>query len=48
MELTYQQVSDSEINTLAALASEIWHEFFPGIISAGQVDYMVEKFSTLR
>ncbi len=46
MELTYQQVSDSEINTLAALASEIWHEFFPGIISAGQVDYMVEKFQS--
>lgn len=46
MELTFQQVTDTEIETLAALADEIWHEFFPGIISDAQVDYMVEKFQS--
>lgn len=46
MELTFQQVTDTEIETLAAPADEIWHEFFPGIISDAQVDYMVEKFQS--
>lgn len=48
MHLTMQQVSDSEIEALAALADEIWHEFFPDIITVGQIDYMVEKFQSAR
>lgn len=46
MKVTIQQVSDTQIQTLAALADEIWHEFFPGIITVGQIDYMVEKFQS--
>ncbi len=47
MHLTMQQIhDDSEIEALAALADEIWHEFFPGVITVGQVDYMVEKFQS--
>lgn len=47
MNLTMQQIhTDSDIASLAALADEIWHEFFPGIITVGQVDYMVEKFQS--
>lgn len=45
MQLTMQPIhSDSEIRTLAALADEIWHEFFPDIITEGQIDYMIGKF----
>ena len=31
---------------IATLANEIWHECFVGIISAEQIDYMVEKFQS--
>ena len=46
MQLTYQPVTDADIEALAVLATEIWHEFFPGIISVEQVDYMVEQFQS--
>ena len=36
-----------ELRKAAELADEIWHECFVGIISAGQIDYMVEKFQSL-
>lgn len=35
-----------QVKSVAALADEIWHEWFPGIISAEQIDYMVEKFQS--
>lgn len=46
MNLTMQPVSDAQIETLAALADEIWHEFFPSILTEGQINYMVEKFQS--
>lgn len=46
MTLTMKPVSDADIELLAATADEIWHEFFPGIITKGQIDYMVEKFQS--
>ena len=36
----------SELHEIAVLAEEIWHECFVGIISAEQIDYMVEKFQS--
>lgn len=36
-----------ELREIAELADEIWHECFVGIISEGQIDYMVEKFQSL-
>ena len=33
---------------LAALASEIWHEYWPALIGDAQTDYMVEKFQSLN
>lgn len=39
-------VNDAEILGVAALAEEIWHEYFPPIIGEEQVDYMVEKFQS--
>ena len=31
---------------LAALASEIWHEYWPALIGEAQTDYMVEQFQS--
>lgn len=33
---------------LAALADEIWHEYWPALIGAAQTDYMVENFQSLE
>ena len=32
---------------LAALADEIWHEYWPALIGNAQTDYMVEQFQSL-
>lgn len=39
--------TEDSLAHLAALAESIWHECFPGIISEGQINYMVEKFQSL-
>lgn len=36
----------SQIARTAAMADEIWHEWFPRILSADQINYMVEKFQS--
>ena len=38
--------NDAELRQIAVLADEIWHECFVGIISEGQIDYMVKKFQS--
>ncbi len=35
-----------EIEQLAKLANEIWHEYFVQLLSPEQIDYMVEKFQS--
>ena len=42
------KVEENEINELAELASEIWHEYWPCILTAKQIDYMVEKFQSKK
>ena len=32
------------ILNVATMAEEIWHEYFPALISDEQIDYMLEKF----
>ena len=39
-------VSEEEIPSVAELASGIWHEYFPIILSDEQIDYMVERFQS--
>ena len=39
--------SDEDRKTLAALADEIWHEYWPALIGKEQTDYMVEQFQSL-
>ncbi len=46
MNILFNPVQKNEILELAELASEIWHEFFPAILSAEQIDYMVDKFQS--
>jgi ribosomal protein S18 acetylase RimI-like enzyme len=43
----FHKVSDpSDINTVADLASKIWHEHYANIISRAQIDYMLDKFQS--
>ena len=47
MDITFSEVrNDDDLRILADLASTIWHEYFPGIITDLQVDYMVEKYQS--
>ena len=39
-------ISQAQIEKLAEVASRIWHEYFPAILSDAQIDYMVEKFQS--
>lgn len=38
--------NEDDLKEIAILAEKIWHEFFPGIISEAQIDYMVDKFQS--
>ena len=45
--MNYKNIkTDEEINQLAVLASEIWHEYWPCLLSEEQINYMVEKFQS--
>lgn len=49
MEVKFIRIEDFEgQRALEALAHEIWNEYFPPIIGQAQVDYMLEKFSSLE
>ena len=37
----------SEIDEIASLAHEIWHEHYGKLLSPGQIDYMIEKFQSV-
>ena len=39
-------LNDEQLNILADVANEVWHEFFPCILSEEQIDYMVDKFQS--
>lgn len=42
-----QVVTDEQVERLAEVASEIWHEYWPAIIGEGQTDYMVNMMLTV-
>ncbi len=44
--VSFEKVDKDSLTELAAMADEVWHEFFPRIITMGQIDYMVEKFQS--
>lgn len=39
-------VTNEDIEVLAKVTNEVWHEYFPCILSGEQIDYMVEKFQS--
>ena len=43
-----QKVISTNIQPLAEVASEIWHEYYTPIIGLQQVEYMVEKFQSVK
>ena len=45
MNLIYVK-TDEDIKELAALASEIWHEYWTMFLSYDKIDYMLEKFQS--
>lgn len=40
--------TEDQINKIAALATEIWHEHFITILTPEQIDYMVEQFQSVE
>lgn len=44
--MEFLEVKKDEIKELAKLAGEIWHEYWPCILTDEQIDYMVEKFQS--
>ena len=47
MDISLKKITDDEqVKELARVADEVWHEYFPCILSDEQVDYMVEKFQS--
>lgn len=49
MSVTFQIVKTAEdLDALAALAHEIWFEYWPAIIGEEQTAYMVEQFQSLE
>lgn len=40
--------TEDELDSLSALASEIWHEYFSSLLSLDQIDYMVDMFQSKR
>lgn len=47
MGITFEAVGTAEEKAaLAALADEIWHEYWPALIGPEQTDYMVEQFQS--
>jgi ribosomal protein S18 acetylase RimI-like enzyme len=41
--LSFRTATDPDIPALRALADVIWRECYPGIITAGQIDYMLDR-----
>ena len=40
--------TDEQIQLLAKLADAIWHEYFSGMLSDAQIDYMVKAFQSKK
>ena len=40
---TVRMATRNELPVLAALADRIWRAYYPGIISQGQIEYMLER-----
>lgn len=43
----YLVQDDKDIQLLTDIAQEIWHEYFPCIISDAQIEYMIEQYQSV-
>lgn len=41
-----EATNEKQLSQVAALAHDIWNDYYPAIIGQQQVDYMLEKFQT--
>lgn len=48
MNITFEKVENKQIKALAEMANQIWHEYFPCILTSEQIDYMVDRFQSER
>ena len=49
MSVSFEPVTrPDEIEDLATMAYEIWHEYWPAIIGEAQTNYMIENFQSLE
>lgn len=46
--IVIKEAKRNDIPTLAQVASEIWHEYYTPIIGLQQVEYMVDKFQSVK
>lgn len=45
--ITFSEITNEhDLHILASKADEVWHEYFIGLLSKEQVDYMVDKFQS--
>ena len=44
--ISLEPAEEGDLRELADLASSIWHEYFPCILTEGQIDYMVDRFQS--
>ena len=46
LNINFKEVKFTNIDELAKLANDIWHEYWTCILSDAQIDYMVDKFQS--
>lgn len=44
--IKFKRVDENLIQELATLAYEIWFEYYPEILTLGQIYYMINKFQS--
>ncbi len=45
--LSYTEIlNDNEIKKFVKIARDVWHEYFPSLISIEQIEYMLNKFQS--
>ncbi len=48
MSITIEKVERNNVATLAEVANGIWHEYFTPLLGIEQVEYMVDKFQSVK
>lgn len=46
--ISLEKVTADKVEELSSLAHQVWRECFPGMISSEQIEYMLEKFQSVK